>query len=69
MRDVTHELGWMDEWAQNMPSWNYAKNVEYVFGRWPKSVRRNQSMDLSDRVRMWMLLNMIAQKTGNLSKM
>ena len=28
-----------------------------------------ESMDLSDRVRMWMLLNMIAQKTGNLSKM
>ena len=39
---MTHELGWMDEWAQNMPSWNYAKNVEYVFGRWPKSVRRNR---------------------------
>ena len=29
----------------------------------------DESMDLSDRVRMWMLLNMIAQKTGNLSKM
>ena len=28
-----------------------------------------ESMDLSDRVRMWMLLNMIAQKTGNLSEM
>ena len=34
----------------------------------PKDVTL-ESMDLSDRVRMWMLLNMIAQKTGNLSKM
>ena len=34
----------------------------------PKDVTL-ESMDLSDRVRMWMQLNMIAQKTGNLSKM
>ena len=35
----------------------------------PRVLDATESMDLSDRVRMWMLLNMIAQKTGNLSKM
>ena len=31
--------------------------------------RIGDALDLSDKVRMWMLLNMIAQKTGNLSEM
>ena len=28
---ATLELGLLDEWAQNMPVWTEAKNLEYVF--------------------------------------